>query len=233
MDREFWLGHLAIPLGVFLAAVFLQQTVPVDRMLADWIYALEGHRWSLRDAPLFSMVLHTGAQKMMVGVGLAVIVAALASLRIERLRPWRRPLAYLAVVMPLSALLVAGLKEITHVDCPWDLLRYGGSRPFVGLFQHHSGAYPYGRCFPAGHASGGYALVALYFFLREVAPDKRWAGLAIGLGAGMLFGMVQQLRGAHFLSHDLWALAICWFNSLLGYRLFFGNRHRTTKGASS
>jgi membrane-associated PAP2 superfamily phosphatase len=29
-------------------------------------------------------------------------------------------------------------------------------------------------------------------------------------GTGMVFGLSQQLRGAHFLSHDLWTAALCW-----------------------
>ena len=43
----------------------------------------------------------------------------------------------------------------------------------------------------------------------------------IGLGLGLLFGIGQQLRGAHFLSHDLWSLAICWTVSLVIFRLFW------------
>jgi membrane-associated PAP2 superfamily phosphatase len=40
---------------------------------------------------------------------------------------------------------------------------------------------------------------------------------------GLLFGFSQQLRGAHFLSHDLWTLAICW-GTALGLFLWF-RRH--------
>ncbi|MNV84902.1 hypothetical protein D3C71_1788110 [compost metagenome] len=34
---------------------------------------------------------------------------------------------------------------------------------------------------------------------------------------GLLFGFAQQLRGAHFLSHDVWTLAISWFVALALY----------------
>jgi membrane-associated PAP2 superfamily phosphatase len=30
---------------------------------------------------------------------------------------------------------------------------------------------------------------------------------------GPLYGLTQQLRGAHFLSHDLVSIALCWFVS--------------------
>ena len=49
----------------------------------------------------------------------------------------------------------------------------------------------------------------LPLYLQELAPEAT-AVLAIGLLAGMVFGLAQQLRGAHFLSHDVASLAVCW-----------------------
>jgi membrane-associated PAP2 superfamily phosphatase len=102
-------------------------------------------------------------------------------------------------------------------DCPWDLLRYGGDRAYFGWYSSRPASMPDASCFPAGHAGAGYAWVALYFFFLARRPGWRWRGLAIGLGAGAIFGAAQQLRGAHFLSHDLWTLMICWSMALLLY----------------
>ena len=52
-----------------------------------------------------------------------------------------------------------------------------------------------------------------------VPGESRAGGLAVGLLAGGVFGFSQQLRGAHFLSHDLWTLATCWAVSLGLYLL--------------
>jgi len=78
---------------------------------------------------------------------------------------------------------------------------------------------PRGVCFPAGHSSAGFAWVSLYFFALLVHPAWRWRGLAVGLVAGGVFGLAQPLRGAPFLSHDLWTLATCWAISLGLYLL--------------
>ena len=40
-------------------------------------------------------------------------------------------------------------------------------------------------------------------------PAWRIPALGVALAAGAAFGIAQQLRGAHFLSHDLGALALC------------------------
>jgi membrane-associated PAP2 superfamily phosphatase len=34
------------------------------------------------------------------------------------------------------------------------------------------------------------------------------------------FGIAQQFRGAHFLSHDLWTAMICWTVAFGLYRVF-------------
>lgn len=122
----------------------------------------------------------------------------------------RRPLAYLLLATLAGTLLVAWVKSWSNVDCPWDLFRYGGARPYVDLFSLRPVGLSRGACFPAGHASGGYAWLALYFFLLAVRPSLRWWGLGAGLALGLTFGLSQQLRGAHFLSHDLWTATICW-----------------------
>jgi len=104
------------------------------------------------------------------------------------------------------------------MDCPWDLLRYGGGKVYYGLFTRRPPGMGSAGCFPAGHASAGYAWVALYFFFLHARPRLRWWGLATGLLAGLVFGIAQQLRGAHFLSHDVWALMVCWLVALALYR---------------
>lgn len=40
---------------------------------------------------------------------------------------------------------------------------------------------------------------------------------------GLTFGITQQLRGAHFLSHDLWSAALCWAIAWETARLLLDN----------
>jgi membrane-associated PAP2 superfamily phosphatase len=48
-----------------------------------------------------------------------------------------------------------------------------------------------------------------------VKPEYKLYGLYFGLVLGIMFGASQQVRGAHFLSHDVFSLAVCWFSSLM------------------
>lgn len=217
---RFALTHIVAPLLAFAALLLVMRWLDGDQWIADRLYAMQGGRWALRDAFLTQHVMHTWGR----GFGIALWLAALATWLVARHRDdmasLRAPLAYLLIAVVLSVLCVAWVKSWSNMDCPWDLVRYGGDRPFVGLWQVRPLGLERGACFPAGHAGGGYAWMALYFFLGAVRPRWRWAGLAAGIGLGLAFGIAQQLRGAHFASHDLSAAAICWAVALITWRVF-------------
>ena len=208
--KRFLLWHLCVPLGATLLASVVLMPGHGDLTLADLLYRLEGGHWLLRQAPLTQQVLHEGGRRASGLAALLVLLMYVHALQRRSWAPLRVPLLYLVAAVALGTGLVALLKSASNVDCPWDLLRYGGHHPYLGLFDPRPTLLPRGRCFPAGHASAGYAWVALYFFFLLWRPRWRHLGLAAGLLAGLVFGLAQQLRGAHFASHDLASLALCW-----------------------
>lgn len=214
-DAARWRGtdsrrQLLWPLLALGALVAVSNLLQLDLKLADQLYRWEGHAWTLRHAWVTQQLIHLLGRDFSIAAWLTVLAMWMAACARPGWEPLRRPLLYLLAATALSTLLVAGLKSLSNVDCPWDLVRYGGDRPYIGLFEPRPAGLGRGLCFPAGHAGAGYSWVALYFFLQRMAPRWRWIGLAVGLGLGLLFGISQQLRGAHFLSHDLAALAISW-----------------------
>ena len=52
----------------------------------------------------------------------------------------------------------------------------------------------------------------------------RLAGLACGIFAGLVFGLAQQARGAHLLSHDVWSAMLAWLIPLSVYAFAFKRR---------
>jgi membrane-associated PAP2 superfamily phosphatase len=207
-------SHLAVPLAAFALAVSMVWAFGLDWRLAHGLYAWEGYRWVLKQAFLTQRVLHRLGHDLSIAAWAGVALAWLASLRRGGLSPWRRPLGYLTLSVLVSTSLVSAIKAWSNLDCPWDIDGLGGTRPHLGLFDLRPANLPDAACFPAGHASGGYAWMALYFFFLMTRPELRWRGLTVGVASGGVFGIAQQLRGAHFLSHDLWTAAICWATAL-------------------
>ena len=227
---RFHYQHLWMPLAVFAALSIVLMGLHADQWLADRLYALEGNAWGLQSGHITQDLLHAGGRRVAKYAWLSVLLVFLVSFKHRPMAGWRWPLAYLLLSTLLATALVSAMKRWTHMDCPWDLVRYGGGRTYYGLFTPRPAGVRSSGCFPAGHASAGYAWVALYFFLLATRPRWRWWGLGIGLGLGLVFGIAQQLRGAHFLSHDLWALLICWLSALVLYCGMLAPRKCTLPG---
>jgi len=207
--------EMALVLVVALLLSWPLQRAGGDLWIADHLFGWQGGQWAARDAWWASAVLHGGGRKLAMLCWLLVALAWWASARGRIAANWRSPLAYLAVTLLVSTLLLTVLKRYSGADCPWDLVRYGGTRAYLPPFSGITAGASSGACFPASHAGVGYAWVATVFALARVRPAWRGRALATTLAIGALFGLVQQLRGAHFLSHDLWSLALCWLTAAL------------------
>lgn len=218
-------------LTAYLALLLLLDIGGGDIWLAAKLYALEGQQWALRDYWLTEDILHQGARKLNYLLALATVITTLYYHWLDKTKPDLSK-AYLALTLSLlcSFALVAYLKAITNIACPWSLAMFGGSEPYIHILQPRPSYLPYSQCFPAGHASVGYAWVALYYFLRHSRPHYRYAGLAAGLIGGAILGFTQQLRGAHFMSHDLTTLFICLCCAKLCFSAIFATGANPSKG---
>jgi len=217
-----------MPLAAFCLLSLLLIGLRGDLWLADRLYAMEGHAWSLQNGYVTQDLLHAAGRQASKNLWFALALVLAFAVFAPQMKQWRLPLAYLLLATLASTAAVGLLKRWTHVDCPWDLLRYGGGNAYYSLFMHRPSILGQARCFPAGHASAGYAWTALYFFFLKVRPRWRWWGLGFGLGLGALFGVAQQLRGAHFLSHDVWTLMICWLIALAFYLPMLSRHNAST-----
>lgn len=209
---------LLVPTALFVGAFLIFYVAEIDFVLAEKIFALEGGQWRLTDHWLLSDVLHSGG-RLLNNVVLANLLGFWLYQKFSTTAERKRTKALTTLIISLfiSFALVAVLKRLLPAECPWDLVQFGGDLPFVGVFAERPATMPATQCFPAGHASVGYAWVALYFYFLPVCPVKARLGLMVGLLLGLLLGITQQLRGAHFFSHDLTTLWLCWVISASVY----------------
>lgn len=113
--------------------------------------------------------------------------------------------------MLLVPLVGSGLKLFTGVSCPVQELQFGGSLAGTTIWDHVERALPVDgrlRCWPAGHAAGGFGL----FGLRVMSGGKGVPLLAYGPGfvVGWSMGLYQIARGHHYLSHTVASMLIAW-----------------------
>ena len=186
---------------VALAALLAWDASGLDLALAHWFGSADG--FALRDHWLFSTVLHDGARRLgwLIALWLCAGVWWPTGV-LHRLAQHER--LQLAVGTLLSLLAINLAKHASRSSCPWDLHDFGGVARYVSHWAWGVADGGAGRCFPAGHASAAFAFVGGYFVLARKAPRlaRRW--LAATLCAGLVLGLAQQVRGAHFMSHTAW-----------------------------
>ena len=210
---------------VGIVLILVVQYSGLDDLLATQLYQLTD-QWQMRYQWFFRNIMHLGGRYLMVSIGLTSLILILlnnttrsnllSKLKLNNLLPNER-VYFIGIFFSIliCTLLIGALKKINPLTCPYKLLSYGGSMQQYYLLDFFSSSLPSGKCFPSGHSGSGFSLFALYFCTNLVKREFSTKLLLPGLVLGTVFGITQQIRGAHFLSHDIASIVICWTVCLL------------------
>ncbi|MEQ1766808.1 MAG: phosphatase PAP2 family protein [Methylotenera sp.] len=232
---RFWLLHLALPLIFALFLALIYPKTGLDAQLLSQFYDSQALTFPLKNDSFLENIMHVGLKNLMVLVslvllGLWALGLKIWPLKLSFLQTWQlknsslytyhQQFLWVFVAMVISTSTISILKHLSMHACPWDLLIYGGTQPLIPLFGSLPiGATP-GHCFPGGHASGGFALLAFYFGFRDSSPKIAKIGLILGVLFGLAMGWAQMMRGAHFMSHNLWTVWLVWMVLLTKYLIW-------------
>ncbi|WP_058913042.1 phosphatase PAP2 family protein [Entomohabitans teleogrylli] len=181
----------------------------LDRLICDFWYDAASHSFPLQHNRWLDLLNHRLLKDLVIATGAVALLYGLVR---------RQPrLVAVALLMGTGALAVGILKATSHHSCPWDLLEYGGKALSYPLFDAVPANSGPGRCFPGGHASSGFIVMAGFFAFWRERRRLAWSFFAGGIALGMLMGFGQVVRGAHFLSHNLWAGWWVWFSQVAMY----------------
>lgn len=216
---------LLAPLSLAALLFIITYGLELDFSLASALYQLQGDSWLLQHHWLTEQLLHRHVRTLNEVLVLSLLGYWLwLRFVLKDQSQKQQALGLLLLSLLLCFIAVALLKRLLPMECPWDLQQFGGHSAFWGLFTTRPSDLPATQCFPAGHASIGFAWLALFYYWREVKPKQAWLGLTIAGSAGAVLGFVQQLRGAHFISHDIATAALCW---LIATLLYMGYKAKT------
>jgi membrane-associated PAP2 superfamily phosphatase len=182
----------------------------LDFRLAHLFFDPSTHSFPLRVSDALDFWGHTVLKLFTVWILVIAAVVLVVSNWVESLKSWRRALFLFVVMAACAAYLVQTLKGASVHSCPWDINTFGGSAQWFPLFGPIGAMSGPGLCWPGGHASGGFAVMAGYFALRDSKPKLARLILIFSLAIGALMSVVQMARGAHFLSHNLWSMWLVW-----------------------
>lgn len=129
-----------------------------------------------------------------------------------------RELLYLLLTLIIVPTIIASLKSVTHVSCPNHLSFFNGDLPYLDIWQNMLAKTP-AKCFPAAHASAGFALYGFAYLpsLRR----HRLKVIMIATTLGWSMGLYKMLIGDHFFSHTVVSMLLSWTIACAIAILFF------------
>lgn len=198
-----------------LLILIIGELTNIDLIIEDYYFNPQLQTFVWKNNWFAKEVMHTYVKDIMIliAIGCISFVVMDAVCTFKFVNAWSRVrLRFVAVAAMLIPAFISGLKQLSDMHCPWDMQRYGGTAPYFNLFDMVPTNLQAGHCFPAGHASTGLWLAAFCVFWLPHRPRIANRIFISGLGAGFALGWVQQMRGAHFLTHTLWSL---WIASII------------------
>jgi membrane-associated PAP2 superfamily phosphatase len=218
------IGTPAMPVGFYRAQIALLAATAValslvfhftrlDLQLATPFYDPVNHTFPWRYAWITKYGVHRYFKYLLLLAGVATWALALAA---RRARPGgfvsthRRRWQFVAWCFVAVPIVIGVLRRLSPMHCPWEVADFGGYAPYVDLWTAAPVGIRAGHCFPAAFVASGSWLLG---FALLWYPRHKLRCTAIGLAALVLsfaLGWVQQMRGAHFLSHTLWSLWVSW-----------------------
>jgi len=211
--RRFLLRQAAALTAVAIALVVLFGNSDLDRIVARWFFDDAQQTFPLVNHWLLKTVLHDAARAISAVAALALVgltASVWLAARPARLRSRRHELLFVAVGTLTASALVGALKHFSTHVCPWDLTDFGGLATYRPLFTAPTSLHAVGGCLPAAHPLTGYAWLCVGFALYPTARALALRAWHLAFVLGTVCGLVQIMRGAHFLSHVLWSAWLVW-----------------------
>jgi len=172
---------------------------PIDKYIQKLFFDFTTNEWlvSKENQPLRA-VFYYGAKYAVAAFGI-VLIALLFRDYLTTKTLDKQAVLFVILSLIIIPSTMAYLKHLTGIPCPYMLKDFGGVFDYVNFLNPH---WPDGTdrpsCFPAGHPSGGFALMALPLVMKN---KKKVTIIALSLG--IIMSLYQMARGAHFLSHCL------------------------------
>ena len=137
----------------------------------------------------------------------------------------QKKLLFLVSTLVLTPLTVAILKHYSPINCPVHIKEFGGGGlyiPPLNTFNNEIFFNNNGKCFPAGHASGGFSLISLFFIIED--KKNKYIALFSSIIIGFIMGLYQIAKGAHFLSDTIFTMSIAFLICITLKEIIFSKK---------
>jgi membrane-associated PAP2 superfamily phosphatase len=207
-SKKYLLAKLVLFSLLLIFSLFVFYRYNFDTSIQEYFFDSQFSEWILDRNQKSTRLIFYIAPKIIFGSVILFAVITAGNLAInatatkKNIHNFYRYL-YVASSLLVVVLIVANIKKLTNIPCPNQIEQFGGVFRYQKIFALEMQPMQIKRfqCFPAGHATIGFAFYSLIYLARELRLK-----LLIFIFAtffGWLIGFYQIAKGAHFVSDTL------------------------------
>lgn len=221
--------NIAITIVVLVMTILFFGFSEVDIWVQSQFYDSISHRWVVdHQNQLVRFIFYDGIKRILIIVAALLLLATIGLWKRPSFAPYKKGMIAVLLSAIFVPVIVGSLKAITNMPCPKNIETFGGVYPRTCVWEKYRTQecnLKKQKCWPAGHASGGFALLSLVFLFRTRRNKIIAAVSAMIIGWSM--GTYKMLIGDHFLSHTVITMILAWLIILLIVRLVDSSRWST------
>ncbi len=214
--------HILFTVICLIAVIIFFEFTSLDLYVENYFYQMNTHTWILNRNDAFTkFIFYIEIKKILIFFAIATLFSLIFFRKNEFIKKHKKGLMIFLLSSMVVPLAIGSLKYITDTPCPKNLKYYGGTYPDVKVLESYPKDFIHKnrvKCWPAGHASGGFALMALFFLFNK--RKNKIIALGFGLFIGWSMGLYKMLIGDHFLSHTIVTMLLAWLIILIIAKIF-------------
>jgi len=199
----------------------------LDYVVQDNFYNFNTHSWILnKTTQPYRIIFYDGIKKILILFVLLLLFIVIFFRQNHIIKEYYKNILLVILSAILVPVIVGGLKKSTNMPCPKNEIHYGGNIIRTSVWQGYAKPYsdmPKIACWPAGHASGGFALLSLFFLFKT--RRKKYIALISALIIGWSMAIYKIVIGDHFLSHTIITMLLAWLIILIIKKIIFFNNN--------
>ena len=213
--------QIVITAFILIAVIALFQFTQLDIFVQNLFYNFEAKKWIIdKDEPLLKFFFYDGIKNLLIVFAFAIFLSLVFLRKNELVQEYKKGLIIVLLAAIFVPSIIGSLKAITNTPCPCNIVHFNGIYPDVKVFDSYPKDFVQpskAKCWPAGHSSGGFALMALFFLFKTPTNQKK--ALVGALIIAWSMGTYKMLLGDHFLSHTIITMLMSWIIILIIVKL--------------
>lgn len=209
--------HILITAILLISVIAIFQFTDLDIFIQSFFYNFDTKNWLIdKDEPILKFFFYDGIKNLLILFAVNILIFLIFLRKKELIQEYKKGLIIVLLSAIFVPVIIGSLKAISNTPCPCNIVNFNGTYPETKVFD----SYPKGfiqtskaKCWPAGHASGGFALMALFFLFKTPKNQKR--ALVVALVIAWSMGLYKMLLGDHFLSHTIITMIMAWLIILI------------------